>query len=196
MKYPELRKLREVDYFTTDDVAKLLNIKTSSATVLCWRYTKKGLFIRLKKNFYVLKERWQKNSNPDLYRISNILQVPSYISMMTALSFYEVTTQVQRNFFEATGIRKTVEYDIEGISFKFYKIKRTLYFDFLKKDDFFIATKEKAFLDAIYLYSFGKYTLDFDSIDLKKIDFERLTTLLHRFPEKTKKIVKRICKIY
>ncbi len=196
MKYSELRKLREVDYFTTDDVAELLNIKISSATVLCWRYTKKGLFIRLKKNFYVLKERWQKNSNPDFYRISNILQVPSYISMMTALSFYEVTTQVQRNFFEATGIRKTVEYDIEGISFKFYKIKRTLYFDFLKKDDFFIATKEKAFLDAIYLYSFGKYTLDFDSIDLKKIDFERLTTLLQKFPEKTEKIVKRICKIY
>ncbi|MGB9628928.1 MAG: type IV toxin-antitoxin system AbiEi family antitoxin domain-containing protein [Thermodesulfobacteriota bacterium] len=196
MKYTELRKLREVPYFTPDDVAELLNIKSPSAAVLCVRYTKKGLFTRLKKNFYVLKERWQQNSYVDLYRISNILQVPSYISMMTALSFYEVTTQVQRDFFEAMSIKKTVKYEIESISFKFYKIKKSLYFDFIKMDDFFIATKEKAFMDAIYLYSFGKYTFDLDSIDLKKLDFERLSELLEKFPEETKKIVKRICKIY
>ena len=80
-------------------MADILGIKPTSAIVLCARYVRKGLFLRLKKDLYVLKEKWHESSSSDYYRISNILQVPSYISLMTALSFYEVNTQVQRGFF-------------------------------------------------------------------------------------------------
>ncbi len=195
MGYLELIALRNRLYFNSQDVADVLGIKPSSALVLCARYVKKGLFIRLKKDLYSLKERWYENSTRDFYRISNILQVPSYISLMTALSFYEVTTQVQRGFFESICLKRTRRFEIEGIIFNFYKLKRELYFDFTKYDDFFIATKEKAFLDAMYLYSFGKYTLDVDSIDLAKFDIQRMKKLLKNFPKKTKMTVERICRI-
>lgn len=195
MRYLELRSLRSHLYFTSQDVADVLGIKPSSALVLCTRYVKKGLLIRLKKDLYTLKERWQENSAKDFYRISNILQVPSYISLMTALSFYEVTTQVQRGFFESVCVKRTRRYEIEGIIFNFYKLKRELYFDFTKQGDFFIATKEKAFLDAVYLYSFGKYAFDVDSIDLAKFDIQRMKKLLKKFPKKTKMTVERICRI-
>ncbi len=195
MRYLELIALRNRLYFNSQDVADVLGIKPSSALVLCARYVKKGLFIRLKKDLYILKERWQENSARDFYRISNILQVPSYISLMTALSFYEVTTQVQRGFFESVCIKRTGRFEIEGIIFNFYKLKRELYFDFTKYDDFFIATKEKAFLDAMYLYSFGKYTFDIDSIDSGKLDIQRIKKLLKNFPKKTKMAVERICRI-
>jgi len=195
VKYLELRSLESRLYFTSQDVADVLGIKPYSAIVLCARYVKKGLFIRLKKDFYVMKERWQRDSLSDFFQIGNILQVPSYISLMTSLSFYEVTTQVQREFFESVCVKRTVKYEIDGVLFNFYKLKRELYFDFIKQGDFFIATKEKALLDAIYLFSFGKYTFDLSSIDMSKIDLKKIKKLLIKYPERTKGAVERICKI-
>jgi predicted transcriptional regulator of viral defense system len=195
VKYLELRSLESRLYFTSQDVADILGIKPSSATVLCSRYVKKGLFIRLKKDFYVMKERWQRNSTSEFFQIANVLQVPSYISLMTALSFYELTTQVQRKFFESVCIKRTAKYEVDGVLFNFYKLKRELYFDFIKQGDFFIATKEKALLDAIYLYSFGKYSFDVSSVDISKIDLKKIKKLLIKYPERTKGAFERICKI-
>lgn len=153
-----------------------------------------GLFVRLKKDFYILKEKWYHLSLQEFYKIANILQVPSYISLMTALLFYEVTTQVQRRFFESVCIKKTLRHEIEGISFNFYKLKKELYFDFVKRDDFFIATKEKAFLDALYLSSLGRYAFDLDSIDISRLDIRRLKKLLEQFPDRTKEMFYKICR--
>jgi predicted transcriptional regulator of viral defense system len=195
MRYRELRKLNSRLYFTYEDVADILGISPNSAKVLCTRYSQSGLIIRLKKNLYTLKERWEKNSPEDFFKISNILQVPSYISLMTALSYYEITTQVQRGVIESVCVKRTLKKTIENTEFNFYKINRNLYFDFLKKDDFFIASKEKAFVDTVYLYSFGKYSFDFDSIDISKLDMKRIKKIIKVFPERTKQTLKKICKI-
>lgn len=195
MKYLQVKSLENRLFFGHKDVAQILEIKDSSARVFCSRYSDKGIFIRLKKDFYILKDRWQRNSREDFYRLSNFLQVPSYISLMTALSFYEVTTQVQRSFYESVCTKRTERLEIEGVRFNFYKIKKELYFDFIKYEDFFIATKEKAFLDAVYLYSFGKYEFDLDSIDIEKLDMKRIKNILEKFPEKTKKMAEKICRI-
>jgi len=195
MKYPELRVLRNKQYFTVEDIADILGIKFSSAKVLSSRYTDRGLFVRLKKNLYVLSERWQQNTSQDFFCIASILQVPSYISLMTGLCFYEISTQVQRDYFEAICPRRTKSFDIEGVIFNYYKIKKEYYFDFVRRGDYFIATKEKAFVDAIYLNSLGRYNFDINSIDIEKLDFKRVNRILNKFPEKTKKIVRAICRI-
>lgn len=195
MRYAELRKLKERLYFTVEDLQNLLGIKPESARVLCTRYSKKGIFIRLKKNFYVLNERWDGFSQEDYLKISNLLQVPSYISFMTALSFYEITTQVQRDYFESASVKRSVRFNIKGITFNFYKLKKQHYFDFIKKGDIFIATKEKAFIDAVYLYSFGKYRLDFSSLDLDKLNKGKIKKILKAYPQKTIGIAKKLCGI-
>lgn len=195
MKYLKLKALESSLYFTSQDVAELLGIKHASAVVLSARYVKKGLFVRLKKDLYVMKERWQRNSLSEYFQTANILQVPSYISLMTALSFYEITTQVQREFFESVCIKRTSKYEIDGVLFNYFKLNKELYFDFTKQGDFFIATKEKALLDAVYLYSFGKYTFDVSSMDISKIDLKRLKKLLIKYTERTKRAVEKICKI-
>ncbi|MCX7991876.1 MAG: hypothetical protein N2999_07585 [Proteobacteria bacterium] len=195
MKYLKIKDLEDRLYFSHNDVAQLLEIKEPSAKVFCSRYVEKGIFIRLKKDFYILKDRWQRSSIQDFYKISNILQVPSYISLMTALSYYEATTQVQRNYCESVCIKRTERLEIEGVRFNFYKLKKELYFDFIKERDFFIASKEKAFIDAIYLYSFGKYAFDIDSIDIRKLDIKRIKSLIKKFPEKTRRLLQTICKI-
>lgn len=195
MKYDSIRQLRANLYFTVEDLANLLEITSESARVLCSRYTKKGLFVRLKKNVYILSERWDVRSRDDVLRICNILQVPSYLSFMTALSLYEVTTQVQRDFYENASVKRSVRYDVQGVSFHYYKLQKKYYFDFIRKDDLFIATPEKAFIDSVYLYSFGKYALDFSSIDIHKLDKDRIRDVMKGYPKKTIGIVRKICGI-
>ncbi len=195
MNYSDLKKLKERLYFTVEDVQDVFGIKPESVRVLCTRYTQKGIFVRLKKNLYVLDEKWGNYTREDFYRISNVLQVPSYISFMSALSFYEVTTQVQRDFFENASLKRSVRFDIKGTAFNFYKLKKKYYFDFIRDNDIFISTKEKAFIDSIYLFSFGKYKIDLSSLDLDKLDKKRVTKILKLYPLKTKNIVNKLCRI-
>lgn len=182
-------------YFTASDLANIFRIKPGSAKVLASRYAKNGIFFRLKRDFYVLNQNWQNYAAEDFFKLANLIQVPSYISFMTALDFYEMTTQVQRNFFESAAQKRTIKYDIKDTQFVYYKLKKEFYFDFIKQGDIFIATKEKALVDALYLYSFGKYKLDLASIDFAKFDQARVRKVIKRYPAKTKAIVSRLCKI-
>ncbi|MBI5416808.1 hypothetical protein HZA55_02495 [Candidatus Poribacteria bacterium] len=193
--YLKLQKLSNKLYFTPEDLAYILDIQISSTKVLCSRYVKNKLFIRLKRNFYTFSEAWDDNTQENFFEIANIFQVPSYISLTTALVFYEVTTQVQNKYFESVCVKRTVSFNKNGVTFNFYKLKKNLYFDFIKNDKFFIATKEKAFIDAVYLYSFGKYKLDFNAIDFNKLDNNKLRNLINFYPDKTKDIIKKLCKI-
>jgi predicted transcriptional regulator of viral defense system len=195
MKYAQLRELREKLFFNTSDLVKIFKIKPESAWVLSNRYVKNGEFIRLKNNFYVLEDRWDNLSSEDYFKIANFLQVPSYISFVSALSYYGITTQVLRNYFESACLKRTKNIESKGSIFNYYKVKKELYSDFNRKDDFFIATKEKAFVDAIYLYSFGKYKFDLSALDLSRLDKKEIKRLLKKYPDKTKTIAERICKI-
>ncbi|OGS22166.1 MAG: hypothetical protein A3J83_03680 [Elusimicrobia bacterium RIFOXYA2_FULL_40_6] len=195
MNYNKLSKLNDKLYFTAEDISELLGIKYNSALVMCTRYVKNGSFIRLKNNFYILTQTWKELSQEKLFKTANILQVPSYISLNTALSYYGVTTQVQRDYFESISLKRQTEREIAGKTFNYYKIAGTFYTDFVKQNDIFIASKEKAFIDAVYLYSFGKYRIDFNALDYKKLDISRIKKIINRYSDKTKRIMKKLCKI-
>jgi len=185
MKYNDIKKINKL-YFTYQDVAKILSTSEDSARVLCTRYVKQKYFIRLKRNFYILKERWDNITPNQRLELANILQVPSYISLMTALSFYEYTTQVQQKFIESISLYRTFTKDIEGTVFNYSKIKKDLYFAFSKKNNIFIASPEKAFIDSLYLNYLGKYNLDLSSLNLEKIDRKSCENILKRYPSKFK----------
>lgn len=194
MHYPELRKLKNRAYFSPADVGILLGIGPASARVLCSRYAKSGLFVRLKRNFYLLSEAWENFGRDDFLKAANFLQVPSYVSFMTALSFYEATTQVQRDFFESASLKRSAKMDIKDKAFGYYKLKKEHYCGFLKKEGIFIAAKEKAFVDMLYLYSFGKYKFDLGSVDFAKLDRNKIKSILKAYPEKTKKAFVKLCR--
>ena len=125
MKYNDLKKISKL-YFTYKDVAKVLSISSDSARVLCTRYVKKNYFIRLKRNFYILKEKWDNITLNQRLELANVLQVPSYISLMTALLFYEITTQIQQNFIESISLYRTSTKEVNGFIFNYSKIKKDL----------------------------------------------------------------------
>jgi predicted transcriptional regulator of viral defense system len=185
MKYNDIKKINKL-YFAYQDVAKILSTSEDSARVLCSRYVKQKYLIRLKRNFYILKERWDSITTNQRFELANILQVPSYISLMTALSFYEYTTQVQQKFVESISLYRTFTRDIEGFTFNYSKIKKDFYFGFSKKNNIFIASPEKAFIDSLYLNYLGKYNLDISSLNLEKIDRKSCENILKKYPSKFK----------
>ena len=194
MKITDLVNIKKL-YFSAKDIADAFAISYDSAKVTCSRYASKGLTIRVKRNLYVSRNKWSNMPERDMFVITNMLQVPSYISLTTALVYYGVTTQVQRNFIESVSVRKTKRFDVEDVVFNFSKIKKQYFNYFLRKDNIFIATPEKALVDAIYLTAFNMYKLDFKAIEYKKLDFKKIRNILKQYPDRVKKLCDKICKI-
>ncbi len=66
-----------------------------------------------------------------------------------------------------------------------------MYFGFKKEKGFFIATPEKALLDAFYLMSYGRYALDIAALDEMKLDRDEIKRLSREFPLKTQNMLKK-----
>ena len=178
-------------YFGYEDIAKALGISTDSAKVTASRYAKQGILVRVKRNIYVLSDVWKAAGREEKFMLANLGQVPSYISLMSALDYYEITTQVQRDLFESAAIKRTKEIGINGSIFKYVKINSAYYFGFKKEKDFFIATPEKALVDAFYLMSYGRYALDISALSREKIDQEEICLISKVFPLKTRSMLKK-----
>jgi predicted transcriptional regulator of viral defense system len=189
MKLRELNRIQKL-YFGHEEIARVLGISPASARVSANRYVRQGLLVRVKRNMYVLREVWNGAGREEKFLLANLGQSPSYISLTSALDYYEITTQVQQDFFESVAVKRTKESFVNGTVFRYAKIASYLYFGFKKEKDFFIATPEKAFLDALYLTSLGRYTLDLSSLDRGRFNREKLESLGCQFPLRTRKLLK------
>jgi predicted transcriptional regulator of viral defense system len=188
MKYAELKQINKI-YFGYEEIARVFGINPESARVSASRYVKQGLLVRLKRNLYVLGEMWDSMNREELFGLANLLQVPSYVSLITALDYYQVTTQMQREFIESVAVKRTREIEIKDTLFNFTKLNEPLYFGFVRERDFFIATPEKALLDAYYLMSLKRYRFDAGSIDPGKVDATELSKMSRKFPKKTQELL-------
>jgi len=190
MKLQELGRIDKL-YFGYEEIARHFGIGDSSAKVTASRYVKKGLLLRLKRNIYVRREIWDRTGIEERYMLANLGQVPSYLSLMTALAHYEITTQVVRSFYESVAIRRTKELRLNGSVFRYTKIACSLYSGFVRTKGFFMATPEKALLDAFYLLSYGRYSLDIASLDVSKIDMGEIQRLSDGFPLRTRRLLRK-----
>ena len=190
MKLQELNRIKKL-YFGYEEIARVFGINPASAKVTAGRYVTQGLLLRIKKNIYMRQDVWNASGIEEKFLLANLGQAPSYISLMTALEYYGVTTQVQRAFFESVATKRTKEINVKGAIFRYTKIAGGLYFGFKKEKNFFIATPEKALLDAFYLMSYGRYSLDISALDATKIDREEVNRLSEKFPLRTGKLLKK-----
>ncbi len=188
MKIQELTGISKL-YFGHEEISRALGISLQSSRVSANRYVKHGLLIRIKRNMYVLAEKWRTLEREEKFILANLLQVPSYISLMTALDYYEISTQMQRDFIESIALKRTKEIEAENSIFTFTKINTNLYKGFKKEEGFFIAVPEKAFLDACYLMSLGRYSFDIASIDFNKLNRDETFRLIKMFPAKIQKVM-------
>ena len=181
---------------SVEDIATLLSISRESAKVTANRYARGKQLIRLKRNFYITPGKFEKLKEEDYFSLANMLQVPSYVSLTSALSYYNISTQQMRSIIESIALKRTKNVITGNMKFKFLLIKKDLYSDFILEKQFFIATPEKALADAIYLSSIGRYNCDFDAIDFKKISKEKVNQIIGRTNNKTKLFWNNLCKRY
>ena len=186
MNIESLRKINKL-YFGYEEISRVMGISVSSARVTACRYVKYKLLLRVKRGIYVLRERWDSLSREDEYIIANLIQTPSYISLMTALSYYELTTQIPRDYVESIGLNRSLEKKIENKYFSYFRINKNLYSDFSREKNFFIASPEKAFVDSLYLKYLGCYNFDISSINFNGLKKNKVTEIVRGIPEKVQR---------
>jgi len=74
-------------------------------------------------------------------------------------------------------MKRSIRYSGGDATFSYFKLKRDCYFGFTKIGPFFMARKEKAFLDACHLSAHGRYALDWGALDMNRLDKGDLETL-------------------
>ena len=140
--------------------------------------TKKGVFARLKPGFYALK----RNMPPDFY-LANYLYSPSYISLETALSYYNLIPETVYSVTSVTS-KPTREFDIQNRAFSYSKIKKGAYTGYIPTQIegkmVYIATPEKAAADFLYFVSLGKRSFN-DRLNVSKLDKTKLRDYLKLF---------------
>ena len=75
--------------------------------------------------------------------------------------------------------------------FNYTKIAKNLFFGFVRKNGFFIAEPEKAFLDILYLVSLKRYSVDLSSVEFSKLNFAKLKQMVKKFPKKVREALKK-----
>ncbi len=141
--------LREkgITFFSLNDIQKLFDIKNENTIKhLVIRLAKDNIIRRLIKNKYLFLHG---NKLPSDFCTANNLVIPSYISLESALSFYGMITQFPYRI-TSIALTKSKSFIIGEKEFVYSKIKKEYFKDYVKTDDFLIATKEKAIFDYYY----------------------------------------------
>lgn len=116
-------------------------------------YVKQSDLLRIRRGIYA------KDKNYDRFELATKIYTPSYISMETVLSREGVIFQYDSRIVSASYLTREISCD--GATYMFRKIKRSILVNqqsVLNKENYFIAAKERAFMDMIYI--FKKYHFD------------------------------------
>lgn len=173
-------------YLTVADLEKVLGLKRDSLYVTLNRLVKSGVLVRLGKNIYSLF-----TETFDVEKIANELYFPSYLSFEQALSQYSILSQVPYTQTFATT-RPTKKMVIADVVVEFSHIKKELFFGYLLRNGKYIADKEKALLDQLYMVSMGKRSIDVEELDLKDIDKIKLEEFAKRFPSQINPLLDKV----
>jgi len=168
--------------FNTKDIALIWeeNNKNNLKSKISYYVRNKDL-IRLKNGIFV------KDKNYNKYELATSIYTPSYISFETVLRESGVIFQHYDTIFAVSKCPKTMT--IDKYTFTFRKLKDAVLFNstgIVSKDNYSVATPERAFLDMIYL--FPNYYFD----NLKSIDWENCDEMVKIY--NNKQLIKRLNK--
>lgn len=142
---------------------------------------KKGAIIRLKPGLFALSK-----NVPNDFVLANRIYHPSYVSLDTALSYYNLIPESVYAISSVTT-KSTRKFEASGRLFSYKRIKKEAYTgyvpDTVQGEKVYIATPEKAVADFIYFVYLGKRDYN-DRLNLGKINFQKLEEYLLLFSKK------------
>ncbi len=131
------------------------------------RYVKAGKLNAIRKGIY------SKDKNYDKYELITKIYTPSYISMETTLGAAGITFQLYNQIFAISYTTKEIECD--GQKYSYHKIKDTILTNQIgieSRENYNIASPERAFLDVIYLNK------DYHFDNLSVLNWEKVSEIL------------------
>lgn len=154
--------------FSTKDVVLMWGEQNESAArVRLNYYVKTGKLIRIHRGFYA------KDKNYNRFELATRIYTPSYISFETVLTREGVNFQYYGNIFVASYMNKEITIGDQKITFvrmKDYVLSNTTGIE--HKDGYAIATRERAFLDRVYV------SKDYHFDNLRSLDWNKVMEIL------------------
>jgi len=141
----ELR-LNGLSVFTPKDVARL-TLKPINYIYLLLHKSKR--FIRIEKGLYCL-------NGTDPLAVASYIATPSYISLISAFSYYKLIDQVPRVIKVVTSKRHK-QLEVMGTLIEFKSVKRSMLYGYRREHGIAIAEIEKAVVDSLYLLEDTQY---------------------------------------
>lgn len=178
-------------FFTSRDISVLLDIKsTRTRENIITKLLEAKILTQLEKGKYFLT-----SAKPNDFKISQYIYSPSYVSLESALNVYGVLSQFP---FEITAVtlKKPTSKFINGKTYTYSRLKKSLFTGYIKKDDYLMASAEKALFDYLYMACKSLRSesylneMDFSKID-KKVLLEYLQTTSKSTQKKMLTLVKR-----
>lgn len=161
--------------FTFKDIALIWgNTDKKAAIAGVNYYVKKGQLYRIRRGIYA------KDKNYDRFELATKIFTPSYIGMETVLAKEGIIFQHYGQIFVASYL--TREITCEEQTYVFRKIKNSVLVNPLgidKRGNYSIATKERAFLDMLYLSK--EYHFD----NLASINWDKCFKMVAMYEKKT-----------
>jgi predicted transcriptional regulator of viral defense system len=146
-------------------------------------WVKSGKLIQLRRGLYTLPEPYRK-TDPHPFTIANQLVTPSYISLQSALAYYNLIPEDAPNITSVTSRKRTGVVSTPLGNFTYHSIKTAMFTGFHLQEvshsqNVFLARPEKALLDLIYLTPDGENPAFLKTLrlqNLNTLDFDWLQT--------------------
>jgi predicted transcriptional regulator of viral defense system len=181
--------LKDFTVFSFNDI-RLIDPNFHRRRLIDWQ--EKGYIRKVAKGRYIFADL-PLDENV-LFEIANRLYNPSYISLESALSYYQIIPEATYGI-TSVSTRRTYSFSTSIGNFYYKTIKPALFFGYeisnYNSKVFKIATLEKAVLDFFYLHPHLKSERDFislrfnDEVFTQKFNRKKLQTFLRKFANKT-----------
>ena len=180
---------KSVSLFSINDAKKVFNIeKDNTLYKLLQRLEKKDIIKRIENGKYLFS--FIEVSD---FEIANFLTSPSYISLESALSFYGIMSQFPYTITSITS-KKSKRVIYEDKEYEFMHIRSKYIYGFFKKNNFLIASPEKALIDELYFMARKLRIISLEELDLTNINKKYLKDISKKYDYiPLKRLVDKIC---
>lgn len=180
MNFQQIRqrlKLHNLGVFTTQEFINIFGVKRNIAAITLTRYKQAGYLISPRRSVYYLA-----NEVDDAYKIANKIYRPSYVSLDSALSKYDLIPETVYTITSVTT-KATREFTDNQTVYRYYRIKKEAFIGYHKEGDTLWADPEKALVDYLYFVAQGKRELN-DRLHKEKIDKSKVVSYAKFFKNK------------
>lgn len=168
-------KMRPFRVFSVQDVKKQFPSMNLMNLV---RWQEKGYILKLRNRWYAFND--EESYENIVWLAANLIYVPSYVSLHSALSWYNLIPEMIATTTSVTT-RKTNRFSTPLGSFDYHSIKPELFgFGYILEDmgpsgkgtsrQIMVATPQKAILDFFYINSFYNSEQDIENLRLNETE--------------------------